>query len=233
MNHPFLRSAAFGVLALAATLALGTACGPTEEPEPIVTEQPRGTFTYQPPPDTPEQIVEPIVELRYEGGLIKNPDPTPFVRVYPGGRVLIHYPAYMKKAGDYELQLSQEEIDELLSSFADRQVLTVENTALETMAASVRTQQGPAEPIDDHGVKTVVQINANFQPGDTPDSGLMEVNRSLEATGLPSPEVIDVVADPGLRRLKDFSSGVAELEALARRSDLEAVDLKDSGSGRN
>ena len=35
------------------------------------------------PPVGPE---EPLLELSYQGGMIANPDPTPFVRVYPGGR---------------------------------------------------------------------------------------------------------------------------------------------------
>ncbi len=46
--------------------------------------------------------------------MLGNPDLTPRIQVFGDGRVQVHYPVYMKKAGDYELYLSPEEIQQLL-----------------------------------------------------------------------------------------------------------------------
>ena len=98
-------------------------------------EQP-GTLTYQTEPETL------LLELAYEGGMIANPDPTPFVRVYGNGRVVVHYPDYMKKAGDYELELSEEEIESLLQSFSDQSLLTLRYRLASTLCASATVGGG-------------------------------------------------------------------------------------------
>jgi hypothetical protein len=158
-----------------------------------------------------------------EGGLIKNPDPTPFVRVYPGGRVLIHYPAYMKLAGDYELVLSDEEVEELLSSFADREVLTLAPDALNQMAAEVRAEQGLDVPEGDHGVATVVEIHAEeFTPAEEDQPPLLNVDQRIVALELPPAEAVTA---PRFSKLRAVAVGVRKLEALAERDDLQPVEL--------
>lgn len=236
MDRSPSRSPIVGPLALA--LALSVACAPAPDDGgtgPAAGEEPGGTFGTGPGPE-PGTVEEPLIELRYEGGLIKNPDPTPFVRVYPGGRVLIHYPAYMKKAGDYELQLDDAELQELLSSFADREMLTTESDELEVMAARVRAEEQLLTPPDDHGVTTVVEIHADsFTETGREDPTLLEIDRTLTARSLPSAEALEAVVDPELRRLQLFGRGVRSLEALAERPDLEPVEPSeaDPDSGRN
>ncbi len=51
--------------------------------------------------------------------MLAEPDPEPLLRVYGNGRVHVHYPVYMKKAGDYELQLSIPELDALIRELAN------------------------------------------------------------------------------------------------------------------
>ena len=46
--------------------------------------------------------------------MLANPDSTPLVRVYSDGKVLVHYPIYMKKAGDYQFFLTTGELRRLL-----------------------------------------------------------------------------------------------------------------------
>ncbi len=50
-------------------------------------------------------VSETVLELRYSGGMIENPDPTPFVKVTCDGVVFVHWAKYTKKAGDYTLKL--------------------------------------------------------------------------------------------------------------------------------
>jgi hypothetical protein len=46
---------------------------------------------------------------------IKDQEPTPLMRIFGDGTVNIHFPIYMKRAGDYYLQLSEQELEELVS----------------------------------------------------------------------------------------------------------------------
>lgn len=234
-RSPFRRWAARALIpALLLALPWVAACGPGPESGggPSASQEPGGSFGYQAPPSdpsAPEVVQEPLLELRYEGGIIKNPDPTPFVRVYPGGRVRIHYPAYMKKAGDYELQLDDAELQELLSSFADRDVLTTESGQLEALAADVRADQELADVLDDHGVKTVVEIRADsFTAAGEQAPTLLEIDHTLTAQGLPSLEALEATTDPQFRRLQLFTRGVRELEALGARPDLEPIEPSDA-----
>ncbi len=47
--------------------------------------------------------------------MLAEQDPTPLLRLYGDGRARVHYPVYMKRAGDYELQLSTDEMRNLLA----------------------------------------------------------------------------------------------------------------------
>ena len=60
----------------------------------------------------PQAIVASFTEVLAE---MDDPDPGPSVTVYGDGRVLVHYPHYMKRAGDWELRLSGEELDALIA----------------------------------------------------------------------------------------------------------------------
>lgn len=41
-------------------------------------------------------------------------DPTPLIRIYGDGRVVVFHAAYMKQAGQYEMMMSRRELEELL-----------------------------------------------------------------------------------------------------------------------
>ncbi len=157
-----------------------------------------------------------ILDLSYTGGMIANPDPTPFIRVFGNGKVIIHYPAYMKKAGDYTLQLSQEELDKLLKNFATEELLTAPES-IEAMAVTAITQAGPSELPGDHGVKTNVKVNLDrVVPADTTRAPLTDVKTVISIQSA----AIEAGAGAPIQPLQNFSIGVKELEGLANRTDL-------------
>ena len=196
-------------------LALGAfviSCGPAQEEGGE--GEPRGTLNYEPSSD------EVVLELNYEGGMIKDPDPTPFVRVLADGRVLVHYPAYMKKAGDYVLELPPEELDELLTSFADEELLTLESDELATLTAEAKAAAGPIEAPDTHGLTTVLKIRADsFTRAGEDTPRLLDVDHEIAATDL----AFEAEALPELRRLQDLAQGVKRLEELAERPELRRL----------
>ena len=190
------------------------ACG--AEPESVTTAAPEGEGRQGElkPPEEPE---EPLLELSYQGGMIANPDPTPFVRVYSGGRVLVHYPAYMKKAGDYSLQLGEEELQALLASFANEGVLTLQASDLLVMAKKI--QAGVAEPqIDDHGVESVVRIRGeSFTPEGSTSPAMLNVDQTVRV----SSDLLRAAPDSPFKNLKSLAAGVHLLEEIARSESLE------------
>ena len=52
-----------------------------------------------------------LVSYREIWGEFANQDPTPLIRLFGDGRVLIHYPVYSPKAGEYALWLHPDELE--------------------------------------------------------------------------------------------------------------------------
>ena len=100
-------------LALSLMCTSGIAADRNNKP----TEKTYPAFKYS------EAATDPVVEYNLVHDMIAEPDPEPLLRVYGNGRVHVHYPAYMKKAGDYELQLSKPELDALIRDLANDGVI--------------------------------------------------------------------------------------------------------------
>ena len=82
------------------------------------------------------------VVLRYQeiiGGLAAE-DPGPRVEVYGDGRVVVHYPGYMKQAGTYTTQIAPSEVDALVANAVAGGVIDFdqEATAAEVRAAAAK-----------------------------------------------------------------------------------------------
>lgn len=159
---------------------------------------------------------EMVLELSYSGGMIQDPDTTPFVRITCQGKVIIHWPRYTKMAGDYTLTLSKKELENLLAIFAQEQLLTMDNANIQAMA--VRAQaEGPFEISEDHGVMTTVDMRfERVAPADPTGIPLTNVDRQIS---LPAAAVAASARAP-MAPLQNFAAGIKELEALAERPDL-------------
>ena len=84
---------------------------------------------------------QPIITYTLIHHMLANPDPTPLLRVYGDGNVHAHYPGYMKKAGDYQLQLSRPELIELLHTLAQDGVLDFDHKSASLLKKQIDTQQ--------------------------------------------------------------------------------------------
>ena len=159
---------------------------------------------------------EMVLELRYSGGMIQDPDATPFVRITCQGKVLIHWPRYTKMAGDYTLTLSKKELESLLAIFAQEQLLTINNANIQAMAARVQAE-GPSEISEDHGVTTTVDMRfERVAPADPTGTPLINIDRQMS---LPAAAVAASARAP-IAPLQNLAAGIREIEALAERPDL-------------
>lgn len=68
-------------------------------------------------------VVEPVVHYQQNIQMLSSVDDQPSVRIFGSGRVLVHYPVYMKKAGDYEMQLDEVELVDLVGSLASNGIM--------------------------------------------------------------------------------------------------------------
>lgn len=172
------------------------------------------------PPAEPEDA---LLELSYEGGMIANPDPTPFVRVYTNGQVLVHYPAYMKRAGDYTLNLDDDELQALLVSFSNDAVLMLQPSDLALMTEQIYADVD--EPrAESHGVQSVVRIRGeSFTPAGSAHPAMLNIDQTIRA---PSNLLLDA-GQSGFENLQSLAMGVQRLEALARSDSLEKIDLEE------
>lgn len=75
---------------------------------------------------------------------LANQDPTPLIRIFGDGRVLVHHPDYTPRAGEYELRLRRAELETLLASLLDKGLATVEPAALERSKAAVERSRWQA-----------------------------------------------------------------------------------------
>ena len=170
-------------------------------------------------PDYTCDPTTPVLELSYSGGMIADPDPTPFVRVFCEGRVVIHFPAYTKRAGEYELILSPTDLERLLATFAADQLLTIEPDRIEALATEVQAT-GPVEMPSDHGVTANVEVRfETVTPADPARAEMVDVERRFSIPAA----AVEASARAPVEPLQDFAAGIRQLEALAERPDLERI----------
>ena len=160
--------------------------------------------------------------------MIQDPDPAAFVRVYGDGRVLVHRPRYMKKAGDYTVTLSQEELEDLLRPFADSRLLTLDEPRLAEMAAAVQPAAGPVRPTSDHGVVANVQVRLERASPEGAAAPLANVDRRVprrwpRSRLPPARRCSEAASRAAVEPVRDLAAGVSQLEALAERPGLVKV----------
>lgn len=73
--------------------------------------------------DAVDVSVQPVIHYQQNIAMLSGVDDRPSLSVYGDGRVVVHYPEYMKKAGDYEMKISDEELVGLIQSLSENGVL--------------------------------------------------------------------------------------------------------------
>ncbi len=124
------------------------------------------------------QASTPIIEYTLVHEMLAEPDTEPLLRIYGDGRVHVHVPAYMKNSGDFEIQLSRNELDTLVLALSQDGVidfdhnLTHEN--LDRLSAQRRVATGTLWQVSDV-TETVIEVNLDrYQrnPASIPVNGL-------------------------------------------------------------
>jgi hypothetical protein len=183
---------------------MGSAAGPVPS-----------TFDY---PADPEHL---ILSYHRVHDMIADADPTPLLRIYGDGRMHVHYPIYMQKAGDYELFLTQGEIQGLLASFEAKGLFTFDRRATlsrrQAAEAARKAASGEFFELSDNS-HTVIQLHlTRYTTGEKSFEDFAHLfswaNLAQEAKLYPQVVELGRVAE-----------AEAELSALLERIDLVEVD---------
>ena len=74
--------------------------------------------------DYPRKAEFVVIEYNQSHAMLLNEDKTPLLRIFGDGRVVVHYPVTMKLAGDYEMNLTDGQIQKLLISLEQNSLMT-------------------------------------------------------------------------------------------------------------
>lgn len=103
---------------------------------------------------------EPVIHYQQNIQMLEGIDDRPSLQVFGNGRVLVHFPVYMKRAGDYEMQLDDTELVSLIQALSGNGMMDVDETAAKTRIKERKKalkKQGQFYQISD-GVESVVDI---------------------------------------------------------------------------
>jgi len=106
---------------------------------------PNDPSAFQPMFEYSKDASTVVVSYTHILGAIGDADKRPSVEIYGDGHMVVYYPPYMKKAGEYTLELTQGEMERLLRSLIASKVLefdaqAVRRSKLETDAATKNAQ---------------------------------------------------------------------------------------------
>ena len=104
---------------------------------------------------------DPVIHYQQNIHMLSAVDDLPSLRVFGNGRVLVHYPAYMKKAGDYEMQLNDAELVNLIQSLSSNGVMDFDEAKVKAKKQAFEKAlkaKGQFYAISD-AVETIVDIN--------------------------------------------------------------------------
>ncbi|MCC6764629.1 MAG: hypothetical protein IT293_08195 [Deltaproteobacteria bacterium] len=153
-------------------------------------------------------------------GEIAGADRGPTLTVYGDGRVLTHYPIYMKRAGDWERRLAPRELDALLASLAAKGVLEFDAPAARAAAHAAsaaareraRAARRPIALFEASDPSTIViELSlARYVPAAPGAREARDVVKRVAWTGLHA----DAAAHPDVSALRDLAAAEQELRAL-------------------
>ena len=169
----------------------------------------------------PQRVVVSYAELP---GELAEPDSAPRLEIYGDRRAVVRYPASMKRAGEYEVVLSEAEMHDLLVGMVERELIELDEDALRAKRRELVRQRRAAELPDLFSIsdESTLEITLHLQryrpdrPGAAERGDLL---KRIRYRGLHS----DARSFPELAEVQDLLWARARLRALMSRPDLAPV----------
>ena len=197
-------------------LLLHGASGIAAEEKGKPTERTYPAFKYS------ETAAEPVIEYNLVHRMLAKPDPVPLLRIYGNGRVHVHYPAYMTRAGNYELQLSQSELRTLLRALATDGIIDFDPAATryqrQQFDAQQRAATGTLFYVSDSS-DTVIGIRLNEYQKRPGTARILNLEKRFIWPDLKQ----DARRFPQLREITNANKAAQRLDTLLHRADLVKI----------
>lgn len=155
------------------------------------------------------------VVLRYSRtpAELEASDASTIVTVYGSGRAVVHYPQFGERKGDYETTLSVSELDELVATLVDNNVMEFDSKAIANRAASAQQDQNLVFYTADADLS---EIEINLSQYTVPGKAVADAaKKKVSITDLPS-MYRRFPSDPALKGL-----------ATAERRFIKIIDSDD------
>jgi len=155
-------------------------------------------------------------------------DPTPLIRIYNDGRVVVFHPSYMKQAGQYEMMMPRNELDELLlrltpalMDFDPEQVRMQKKASDEMLWASTPDWKEITLFHDSDAEISVFQVNIDaYYPNGKQGPKISKPNLERSWRGLR----FDARDYSGIESIQSLMQVERSLKALARHGALVRVE---------
>lgn len=175
----------------------------------------------QPQFQFPAQAEVPVIEYRLVHHMLADQDPDPLLRIYGNGRVHAHFPAYMKKAGDYEYQLSGSELNALLRSLSQDGVIDFDHAAVKAERKQLKDQQrtaGELHYISDT-TETVIDIRLDEYRRHPGATRIRNLNKRFKWNNLQH----DKKRFPQSNAIKGAAAGANRIHTLLDRPGMQKI----------
>lgn len=155
-------------------------------------------------------------------------DPTPLVRVYGDGRVVVFHPFYMKQAGQYEMTLSRAELEDLvlqltpaLANFDPKDVKQQKKASDDLLLASASETNEVTVFVDSDAEISVFSVNVDaYLPAGTTGQLLVAPDLERSWRGLR----FDARDYVGIEPIQRLMSAESAIRALTTRDELVRMD---------
>lgn len=151
-------------------------------------------------------------------------DGVPILRVYGDGRVRVHFPTGMIKAGDYTTKLTAAELKNLLNSLAMNGVLDFNANAVKAEVRSARAEARSANSFQLRSVSdktlTNIEVNVTSYKGVNAQSAQTNVRKKVVWVGLRE----DAKEYAHVEALVGLAAAERELLALTESANLQRVE---------
>jgi hypothetical protein len=149
---------------------------------------------------------------------IKDADPGPSLSVYGDGRVAVHFPTYMLRAGDYTLRLAPAEMNALVHSMVSRGIAEFEEPAVRRRKADIEAQADVLIETFD-AVMTQIELRLErYRPPGNAGPG-QPIHKRVAWSALRA----DAKRHPQITEIQDLAAAHRELWSLMERPDLVKV----------
>jgi hypothetical protein len=164
---------------------------------------------------------EPVIQYQQNIQMLSSVDDKFTLTIFGDGRVVVHYPVYMKKAGDYEMHLDMAELENLIQSFSTNGLMNFdEKKARQSVTSHEKAlaAQGQFYTISD-ATETVIDITLDSYQENKRSTEVNNFNKRFKWKNL----------EHDARRYKNNSaivkanSSVSQLKALMNDSRLVKV----------